>query len=128
MQKAKDGIASIELMEELDQKIEYGGARKISEYEEELLNQMDEICDYQLKVQKDLNLTKRSLGKTEKQLKQTDSAISTYCTSTTRDKILFARGWQFMPEKVAEIEASKSDKEIIAELSKINEMQERRKR
>lgn len=128
MQKAKDGINHTELMEELDQKIEYGGARKISEYEEELLDQIDQIYDDQIKIQDDLKRAKMNIEERKDVLEKTDSAIDKYCTSTTRDKILLARGWQFMPEKAAEIESSKSDKEIIEELSKTNEMQERRKR
>ena len=48
MQKASEGVSIVELMEDLDVHLTYGGARKISEYEAELLDQLDENFDYQV--------------------------------------------------------------------------------
>lgn len=62
MQKAAEGKSIIELMEQLDDNLVYGGARRISDYELELLDQMDENFDCQIKMQKDLE---RSVWKFE---------------------------------------------------------------
>lgn len=53
------------------------------------------------------------MNKTQETLSRTDSAIEQYCSETTRDKILLARGWQFMPQKAKEISESLSDKELL---------------
>lgn len=54
MQKAVEGKSITELMEQLDANLVYGGARRSSDYELELLDQMDENFDCQIKMQKDL--------------------------------------------------------------------------
>ena len=54
MQKVAEGKSITELMEQLDDNLVYGGARRISDYELELLDQMDENFDCQIKMQKDL--------------------------------------------------------------------------
>lgn len=54
MQKAAEGKSITELMEQLDNNLVYNGARRISDYELELLEQMDENFDCQIKMQKEL--------------------------------------------------------------------------
>lgn len=41
-------------MNELDENLIYGGARRISEYEAELLDQIDDISDTQINMQTNL--------------------------------------------------------------------------
>lgn len=102
-----------ELIEKIDSELTYGGARKISDFEAELLDQIDESYDAQIKMQRELDNAKRTTKGVQDTLKKIDDAINEYCSETTRNKILLSRGWQFMPEKAREIEEALSDKEIV---------------
>ncbi len=126
MQKASEGVSIVELMEDLDVHLTYGGARKISEYEAELLDQLDENFDYQIRMQRDLAVAKANQQKTQESLKKTDDAISEYCSETTKNKILLERGWQFMPEEAQVIRDALSDKELLMKRNNDKEYQERR--
>lgn len=120
MQKASQGIGLTELIEEIDTKLTYGGARKVSEFEAELLDQIDESYDVQIKMQRELDYEKRNTIRAQENLKRTEDAISEYCSKTTRDKILLARGWQFRPEEVEEIRKALSDREILEQINRDN--------
>ena len=100
-------------MEDIDVHLTYGGARKISEYEAELLDQLDESFDCQIRMQSDLKYANESLQKTNETLKKTDDAISEYCSETTENKIRLKRGWQFSQEEEQAIRSALSDKELI---------------
>ena len=63
-------------MNELDENLIYGGARRISEYEAELLDQIDDISDAQINMQTNL---KRALETEKSKLEKTDKAIEMYC-------------------------------------------------
>lgn len=52
MNEAEQGKSAEELMQQLDEKIQYKGAKKLSEYEIELLDQLDEMYDNQIKINK----------------------------------------------------------------------------
>ena len=116
-----------ELMEDLDANLIYIGAKRISEYEAELLEQLDESFDYQIKMQIDLESAIREKKEVQENLKKTDDAISTYCSETTKNKILLARGWQFMHEEAQAITEALSDKELLERISKTNEQKERKR-
>lgn len=120
MEKASKGISLTELMEELDSNLIYGEARRISEYEAELLDQLDENFDYQIRIQREVDNSKRELKRIKEELEKTDGAIGEYCSETTRKKILLARGWQFMSEEEDRIKRALSDKDILR-LSEGNE-------
>lgn len=97
-------------MNELDENLIYGGARRISEYEAELLDQIDDISDAQINMQTNL---KRALETEKSKLEKTDKAIEMYCTETTKKKILDTSGrWQYGKE----IKEALSDKEQIENL------------
>ncbi len=100
-------------MEDVDVHLTYGGARKISEYEAELLDQLDESFDCQIRMQNELKCANENLQKTNETLKKTDDAISEYCSETTKNKILLKRGWQFLPEEEQLIRFALSDRELI---------------
>lgn len=106
------------LMENIDTQLTYGGARKISKYEAELLDQLDESYDTQIKMQRDLDRTKKDKKRVQENMQKTDSAINKYCSETTRDKILLARGWQFRKEEAEEIAKALSDKELLEQRNK----------
>ena len=107
-----------ELMTELDKNLTYGGARRLSEYEEELLDQMDEMFDMQIKTKKELEAVNIENDKNKKTIQKNDEAMDMYCTETTRDKILLYRGWQFSDKQKKDIQEASSDKEIIEEMPK----------
>ncbi len=115
MQGAKDGLETDELMNQLDAKIQYGGAQKLTEFEMELLDQIDRMYDTQIDLQTKLKNEKNSNEKKSKKLEETTKAVEEYCTSTTRDKIFLAGGYQFGKEEAEKIMNSKSDKELIEE-------------
>lgn len=117
MQRAAEGVEPAELMKNLDSNLRYGGARRISDYEAELLDEIDENFDAQIKLQKNLITAQKSIESAQKKMRETEDAINEYCTETTRDKILLARGWQFQPERTEEISTSLSDKEEIHRLT-----------
>ena len=97
-------------MNELDENLIYGGARRISEYEAELLDQIDDISDAQINMQTNL---KSALETEKSKLEKTDKAIEMYCTETTKKKILDTSGrWQYGKE----IKEALSDKEQIENL------------
>ena len=56
-------------MNELDENLIYGGARRISEYEAELLDQIDDISDAQINMQTNL---KSALETEKSKLEKTD--------------------------------------------------------
>lgn len=58
MQKAVEGESITKLMQSLDDNLVYGGVRRISDYELELLDQMDENFDCLIKMQRDLERCK----------------------------------------------------------------------
>ena len=120
MQQASDGKSLTELMERLDAQLTYGGAKRISESEAELLDQLDESYEAQIKMQTDLEDAQKNEKRTQETVKILDNAISQYCSETTRNKILLARGWQFMPEKEEEIKNAQSDGEEIGLLKREN--------
>ena len=119
MQQASEGKGLTELMERLDAQLTYGGARRISEFEAELLNQLDESYDAQIKMQRDLGYAQANEKRAQETLRTTDTAISQYCSETTRDKILLTRGWQFPTTKARQIEEALSDKEIVEQTRQI---------
>lgn len=119
MQQASEGKGLTELMKRLDAQLTYGGARRISEFEAELLNQLDEICDAQIKMQRDLGYAQANAKRAQEKLSTTDTAISQYCSETTRDKILLTRGWQFPSAKARKIKEALSDKQIVEQTRQI---------
>lgn len=128
MQQASQGIGLAELIEEIDIKLAYGGARRVSEFEAELLDQIDESFDAQIKMQRDLEYAKRDARSAQEALKKTDDAIREYCSETTIDKIFLVRGHQFMPEKAKKITAEPSDKELLERRSNGDEQLQRKYR
>lgn len=126
MQKASDGKSLTELMEDVDSKLTYGGARKVSKYESELLDQLDESFDYEISLQRELDSKKKKLERDDKTLNNLHAAISEYCSETTRNKILLSIGWQFSSEEqVKEIKEALSDRELIEEKTKNSEEPQR---
>lgn len=121
MQQAVQGKELTELIEEIDKNLIYGGARRISEFESELLDQVDESFDAQIRMQRDLYYTRKSTQTVQEDLRKTEKAIDKYCSETTKDKILLARGWQFNPQKEKEIAEAFSDKELVEQRKKENE-------
>ena len=119
MHQASEGKGLTELMERLDAQLTYGGARRISEFEAELLNQLDESYDAQIKMQRDLGAAQRGTKTAQEKVKKMNDAIGQYCSETTRNKILLSIGWQFMPEKARQIEGALSDKEIVEQKRQI---------
>lgn len=117
MQQASQGKGLAELIEEVDAKLAYGGARRVSEFEAELLDQIDENFDTQIKMQRDLYYAEKGKAKVEEDLKKTEDAIGEYCSETTKNKILQARGWQFMPEEAEKIKRALSDKQLLEQIS-----------
>lgn len=113
MEEASKGIGVTELISNLDNNLVYGGARRISTYEADLLDQMDESFDFQIKMEKALEQMKEASQKEQKRLQETDNAIDRYCSEDTKKKILLARGWQFSPDERDRIEKTLSDKELI---------------
>ena len=113
MGKASRGISLTELMDDLDLNLTYGVAKRISEYEAELLDQLDDSFDDQLRAQREVDSLKRKLEISKEKLEKTDGAIGEYCSETTRKKILLARGWQFMNEEATQIQEALSDKDIV---------------
>ena len=119
MQMSEKGTNNEELMNNLDNSLVYGGVRRISDEELELLNQLDENFDSIIKMQNELNVTKKSLKNTETLLNRTDEAINENCSEITRLKILVARGWQLGLSDGIDKETvikSLSDKQLIEEL------------
>ncbi len=117
MQRGLDGDVAENLMAELDSSLIYGGAKRISSYEAELLDQIDESYDSHIKVQEELSQTKRDLQTAQKDLKRTDEAIGRYCSETTYKKILLERGWQFPKEEEEKLSSAPSDKELLEKLA-----------
>lgn len=126
MQQASQGKGLTELIEEIDTKLTYGGVKKISEFEAELLDQIDEIIDIQIKMQRKLDYAEGKTRRAQEDLGKTDNAIKEYCSETTRDKILLARGWQFRPEKAKKITEAYSDKELLERKNNSDELLQRR--
>ncbi len=126
IQQVSEGVGLTELIERLDTQLTYGGVRRISEFEAELLDQIDENYDIQIKMQRDLEFAKKDRERIQESLKKQDDAISEYCSETTKNKILLATGWQFTPEKAQEIQAALSDKEILEQRDTNNEHLQRK--
>lgn len=116
MKQASQGIELKKLIAEIDTKLEYGVARKASEFEAELLDQIDESLDNQIKLQNDLKYAEKEKRNTQEILKATDNAINKFCSETTRDKINLSRGWQFPAEKAKKIVESPSDRELVGKM------------
>ena len=113
MKKASKGIDKKELYSELDSKLEYGGARRLSKFEIELLDRIDQMCDFQVKTQTSLHSKIKVNERLQEKLDKTNQAISEYCTENTVKKIELATGWQFGSEETEKINSSLSDKELI---------------
>ena len=120
MKQAEEGMSLTESLDILDSRLTYGGVRKISEYEAELLDRIDESYDSQIKMQREMDFERRKSQKSQEELKKTEKAIEQYCSETTRDKRLLERGWQFMPEKSEKIRNTPSDREEIDLLKEEN--------
>ena len=113
MKKFSEKIKFAEIMADLDSNLTYGGSRRISGYETELLDQMDEILDMQIKTKKELDEVKRKNDVDKEKLTKNDEALDKYCSETTKNKILLERGWQFSPKDMKDIQDAPSDKEIV---------------
>ncbi len=123
MLRAVEGVTLSELMEELDNSLTYGGARRISEMEAQLLDQLDESYDGMIRVQRTLASTEQSLQIEREKSTKINKAINENCSKTTRLKILIAGGYQLgLGEGVTleEVTNSLSDKELIANMEKKN--------
>ncbi len=122
MQQASEGKKLRELQKEIDDNLNYGGARKISQFEAQLLDQIDESYDTQLKNRVYLESAKNDTMKVRERLEKTFDAINMYCTDTTQNKIsLYVDGYQyFSPEEAQKAEKALSDKEIIMNMEKMN--------
>lgn len=112
MNEAEQGKSVEKLMQQLDEKIQYKGAKKLSEYEIELLDQIDEMYDNQIKVNKELSSTKKAYLKQTEKLNATNNAIEQNCTYNTAKKI-FIIAQDFQARDAEEILNLPSDREII---------------
>lgn len=122
MNEAKKGKSVEELMQQLDENIEYPGARKLSDYEIELLDQLDDVYTNNIKNDKELANTRKAYLKQTEKLNATNDAIKQYCTDITVQKILIAQGYQSKNEE--EILNLPSDKEIIEKQIKAQKLQD----
>lgn len=113
MQHAQEGKGLVELMERLDVQLTYGGARRVSEFEAELLDKLDESYDARIKMQRDLGNAQGNTKNAQETVRKMIEAISQYCSETTGNKILLASGWQFKPEEARKIRNALSDREIV---------------
>lgn len=116
MQQASEGISLSELIDEIDSKLTYGEARKFSDFEAKLLDQIDDSYDAQIESQADADHAKNDANKTKETLEKYKDAIDKYCSKATMYKIFLASGWQFMPEESQQIQENPSDKELILSL------------
>lgn len=121
MQRAAEGVSTCELMGELDEGLSYGGARKISEFEAQLLDQLDESYDTTISAEKELSYAQDSLKKQRKTSTEIDAAIKKYCTETNYWKIVTSAGHQLglgSGITLEQIENSPSDKQLIESMTR----------
>ena len=114
MQRASNGKNTTELMEYVDEKLTYGGARRISKYESALLDQQDESFDHLVQLEENLHSEETKSTNLQTQLKNIEDLIVEYCTNTTGKKILI-KGYhhQFPNDEERAILDAPSDREML---------------
>ena len=81
----------------------------------QLLDQLDESYDMQIRVTGELENTRTSLEAERKKIIETDNAIKENCSEITKLKIFAARGYQLTPEQKVLVANSPSDKELLGD-------------
>ena len=116
MQRAAEGVSTSELMRELDEGLGYGGARRISEFEAQLLDQLDESYDATIRAQRALDSAEKTLDSERQYSRKIDKAIRENCTETNYWRIVTAAGYQLglgAGINLEQIENFPSDKQLI---------------
>ena len=118
MQLAIDGKSQEEIIEVLDSKLSYGGARRMTKEEAKLLDRIDLLSDAQIKTDRDLGTMRVHLDAMNKRINETTEAVAKYCTPTNYKRIIGEAGYQWGPKQLKEIAETPSDKEIIEQYQK----------
>lgn len=118
LQLAIDGKSQEEILEVLDSKLSYGGARRMTREEAKLLDRIDLLSDAQIKSDRDLGTMKVHLDAMNKRINETTEAVAKYCTPTNYKRIIGEAGYQWGPKQLKEIAETPSDKEIIEQYQK----------
>ena len=118
LQLAIDGKSQEEIIEVLDSKLSYGGARRMTKEEAKLLDRIDLLSDAQIKSDRDLGTMKVHLDAMNKRINETTEAVAKYCTPTNYKRIIGEAGYQWGPKQLKEIAETPSDKEIIEQYQK----------
>ena len=118
LQLAIDGKSQEEIIEVLDSKLSYGGARRMTKEEAKLLDRIDLLSDAQIKTDRDLGTMRVHLDAMNKRINETTEAVAKYCTPTNYKRIIGEAGYQWGPKQLKEIAETPSDKEIIEQYQK----------
>ncbi|MBE5822387.1 MAG: hypothetical protein E7311_07385 [Clostridiales bacterium] len=120
MEDAEKGESIENLKQKIDENLIYGGARRITDYEAKLMDQLDLMYDNSIKTTRELEITKKSLEQEKEKNKCIMDAVEKNTTDLTTHKILMASGYQFGSNSKftpSEIIEGKSDKQIIEEIN-----------
>ena len=120
MKRAESGITAKQLMNELDSKLIYGGATRLSEFEALLLDRLDESYDSVLNSERELNNRENKIERLEGRIEDIIKVAKVNCTEGTYKKINLANGWQYPLSESRTIQEAKGDREIIAQLETEN--------
>ncbi len=118
LQLAIDGKSQEEIIEVLDSKLSYGGARRMTKEEAKLLDRIDLLSDAQIKTDRDMGTMRVHLDAMNKRINETTEAVAKYCTPTNYKRIIGEAGYQWGPKQLKEIAETPSDKELIEQYQK----------
>ena len=109
----ENGKTIEEVVNQLDENLEYEGTTRLSKRELKIMAQLDEANKRIMKLEKDLKFESDKSSKLQEELKKTDEAIEKFSSETTKKKILLDTGrYQFWEKEAATILEAPSDKEI----------------
>lgn len=118
LQLAIEGKTKEELLEILDSRLSYGGARRMSREEAKLLDKIDLMSDAQIRTERDLSSERQQLDAMHERINATTSAVAKYCTQTNYKRIIGEAGYQWGERDLREIAETPSDKELIEQYQK----------
>ena len=125
MQDAEKGVSQEELMKKLDDSLEYGGAKRLTEPEKLLIEQLETACDEIAKLKEHESYTMARIANQDKKIDKMLEIVKEFSSELLHKRLLHETGrWQFNKKELDAIKSTPTDKErIIAQQEQISKLQ-----
>lgn len=115
------GLTKDEILDEIDKRLDYEGASKISREEAAIADKFDTVCNKLVEQDRKLETIGIENQRTNRKLTDLESSIRRNCSDTTALRILLESvGWQVSKEELERIMNTPTDKELVERYSGVS--------